>query len=76
MASACVCNGWNCGAGSGREVEVASLAAREGRSDIHMEAACGAALKFRSWLNANLKGIAKNEGRRGWGDILAVERSP
>lgn len=29
MASACVCNGWNCGAGSGREVEVASLAARE-----------------------------------------------
>lgn len=36
MASACVGNGWSCGAGRGMEVEVASLPAREDRSDVHM----------------------------------------
>lgn len=41
----------SCGAGRGREVAMASLPAREGRSDLHMEAA----LKLQSWLNANLK---------------------
>lgn len=63
-----LCMQWmeqSCGAGRGREVEMASLPAREGRNDLHREAA----LKLQSWLNANLKQIAKMRG-----EGLAVKR--
>lgn len=51
----------------GRELEMASLPAKESRSDLHMEAAWGEeALKLQSWLNANLTEIAKN-GEKGQG---------
>lgn len=65
-----LCMQWmeqSCGAGRGREVEVASLPAREGTSHLHMEAAWGAALELQSWLNANLKRIAKMRGKGAGG---------
>lgn len=61
-----LCMQWieqSCGAGRGREVEMASLPAKEGRNYLHMEAA----LKLQSWLNANLKQIAKMRGEGAGG---------
>lgn len=46
--------GWQ-GKGGGNGM----LPAKESRSDLHVEAASGAALKLQSGLNANLKEIAE-----------------
>lgn len=73
-----LCMQWmeqSCGAGRGREVEMASLPPKEGRSDLHVEAAWGAPLKLQSWLNANLREIAKT-GEKGQGGSTSCEKEP
>lgn len=62
--------GWQ-GKGGGNGM----LPAKESRSDLHVEAAWGAALKLQSWLNANLKEIAEKWGEKWRGDVLAVKRN-
>lgn len=78
MASACVCNGWNRAvglAGEGRwkwhhfqigRAEVTFTWKQPGgSSEVAVLAEC-----------KSLRNCKKNEGRRGRGEVLAVERNP